>query len=76
MRAWQAIFAPKGTPKPIIDKLYESISLALKSPEVLNKLNTMGVEPSGMPPAEFAVFQQQEIDKWRKLIKDNDIKIQ
>ncbi len=76
IRAWQAVFAPKGTPQPIVDKLYQAISLALKSPDVLSKLNTMGVEPSGMPPAEFAVFQQQEIDKWRKLIKEADIKVQ
>lgn len=76
IRAWQAIFAPKGTPKPIVDKLYQAISEILKSPEVLEKLNTMGVEPSGMPPNEFALFQQQEIEKWRKLIKAADIKVQ
>lgn len=76
IRAWQAIFAPKGTPKPIVDKLYKAVHEVLNSPDVLAKLNTMGVEPSGMPPAEFAVFQQAEVDKWRKLIKVAGIKVQ
>ncbi|PLC50683.1 MFS transporter [Pollutimonas subterranea] len=76
IRSWQAIFAPKGTPKPIVDKLYQAISEVLKTPEVLKRLETMGVEPSGMPPAEFADFQQQEIEKWRKVIKAAGIKVQ
>jgi len=76
IRSWQAIFAPKGTPKPIVDKLYQAISEVLKTPEVLKRLETMGVEPSGMPPAEFADFQQREIEKWRKVIKAADIKVQ
>ncbi len=76
IRSWQAIFAPKGTPKPIVDKLYQAISEVLNTPEVLKRLETMGVEPSGMPPAEFADFQQREIEKWRKVIKAADIKVQ
>lgn len=76
MRSWQAIFAPAGVPDPIIDKLYQTISEILKSPAVLEQLNTMGVEPSGMPPAEFAQFQQKEIDRWRKVIKAAGVSIQ
>ncbi|MFA4912425.1 MAG: tripartite tricarboxylate transporter substrate binding protein [Alcaligenaceae bacterium] len=76
MRSWQAIFAPAGVPEPIVQKLYQAINEILKSPAVLEQLNTMGVEPSGMPPAEFAVFQQQEIDRWRKVIKAAGVSIQ
>ena len=76
IQAWQAIFAPKGTPKPIIDKLYGAIREVLDSPEVQEKLNTMGVEPSGMPPAEFAAFQKEEIAKWRQLIEAAGVKVQ
>jgi tripartite-type tricarboxylate transporter receptor subunit TctC len=76
MRSWQAVFAPKGVPKPIIDKLYAEIADILKSPDVLQQLQTMGVEPSGMPPAEFAAFQEKEITRWRQVIKDADIKVQ
>lgn len=76
IRSWQAIFAPKGTPQPVIDKLYTAIREVLNSPEVLERLNTMGVEPSGMPPAEFAAFQKQEITKWRELIEAAGVKPQ
>ncbi len=76
MRAWQAIFAPKGTPKPIIDKLYSEIKAILATPQVREKLDTMGVEPSGMPPDEFAAFQKQEVEKWRTVIQKANIKVQ
>ncbi len=76
MRAWQAIFAPKGTPAPIVEKLYANIKEILDSPAVKQKLATMGVEPSGMPPAAFASFQKQEIEKWRAVIKNANIKVQ
>ncbi len=76
MRAWQAIFAPKGTPKPIIEKLYSEIKAILDTPQVREKLDTMGVEPSGMPPDEFAAFQKQEVEKWRTVIRNANIKIQ
>lgn len=76
MRAWQAVFAPKGTPQPIVDKLYRSIRQALNSPDMLARLNTMGVQPSGMPPQEFAAFQKQEVEKWRALIKQANIQPQ
>lgn len=76
MRSWQAIFAPKGTPDPIVEKLYSHIKAILDTPQISKKLATMGVEPSGMPPAEFADFQKQEIEKWRTVIKSANIKIQ
>jgi len=76
MRSWQAIFAPKGTPGPIVEKLYSNIKAVLDNPQIRQKLDTMGVEPSGMPPAEFAEFQKQEIEKWRDVIKRANIRIQ
>ncbi|AHG62885.1 Bug family tripartite tricarboxylate transporter substrate binding protein [Advenella mimigardefordensis] len=76
MRSWQAIFAPKGTPEPIVEKLYSNIKAILDQPHIQQKLDTMGVEPSGMPPAEFAAFQKEEIEKWRAVIKRANIKVQ
>jgi tripartite-type tricarboxylate transporter receptor subunit TctC len=76
MQSWQAIFLPKGTPQPIVDKLYKAVHEILQAPDVVKQLNIMGVEPSGMPPAEFAAFQLKEIAKWRKVIKDGNIRIE
>ena len=48
--SWQAVFAPAGTPKPIIDRLYSEISKILQLPDVQKRLSDMGLDLSGMPP--------------------------
>ena len=73
--SWQAIFAPAGTPKPIVDRLHAEIAKILKDPEVQERLAKLGLDPSGMTPAELAAFQKVEIDKWAKVIKAANIKI-
>jgi tripartite-type tricarboxylate transporter receptor subunit TctC len=73
---WWGIFAPAGTPKPIVDKLYKAIQLALQSPEMLKEFELEGAAPVTMTPAEFADFVKVEIDKWAKVVKAGDIKAQ
>jgi tripartite-type tricarboxylate transporter receptor subunit TctC len=73
--SWQAIFAPAGTPKPIVDRLHAELAKILKDPEVQDRLAKLGLDPSGMTPAELAAFQKTEIDKWAKVIKAANIKI-
>ena len=73
--SWQAVFAPAGTPKPIVDRLYAEISRILKEPDTQERLAKLGLDPSGMPPAELAAFQKSEIEKWAKVIKAANIKI-
>jgi tripartite-type tricarboxylate transporter receptor subunit TctC len=68
IQSWQGVFAIKGTPKPIVDTLYKDIAEILKAPDVVKQLHSMGVEPSGITPAEFAAFQKKEIDKWHQVI--------
>lgn len=73
MQSWQGIFAPAGTPQPIVDKLAQAIHASIQSPAVQARLRTLGVEPSGEGPAAFARFQASEIEKWGKVIKDAGI---
>ena len=73
--SWQAVFAPAGTPKPIVDRLYAEIARILKEPDVQERLAKLGLDPSGMPPAELAAFQKAEIEKWAKVIKAANIRI-
>ena len=73
--SWQAVFAPAGTPKPIVDRLHAEIAKILKEPDVQERLAKLGLDPSGMAPAELAAFQKAEIDKWAKVIKAANIKI-
>lgn len=73
MQSWQGIFAPAGTPAPIVDRLAREIAAAVQTPEVSAKLSTLGVAPDGRGSAEFSEFQRSEIDKWGKVIKDAGI---
>ncbi len=73
--SWQAIFAPAGVPQPIVDRLSTEMIKAIKDPEIRDKLVAQGIDPSGMTPAELAAFQKAEIDKWARVIKTGNIKI-
>ena len=66
--AWFAFIAPKGTPKPIVDKLNHAIVAALNDPEIKHKLNEIGAEPTPMTPAEFKAFISSEVARWRDII--------
>jgi tripartite-type tricarboxylate transporter receptor subunit TctC len=71
---WYGVFAPRGTPKPIVAKLHDTIARALQTPEMKEKLLAQGAEPSGNPPEQFAAFLKSEIAKWGKVIKDSGAK--
>ncbi|XQU73890.1 Tripartite tricarboxylate transporter substrate binding protein [Cupriavidus sp. H18C2] len=56
--SWQAIFAPAGTPRPVVDKLSTEIGKIIRQPDVRAKLASMGVEPSGAAPPNSAVSRK------------------
>jgi tripartite-type tricarboxylate transporter receptor subunit TctC len=67
--AWSGLFAPKGTPKPVVDKLAAETRRILALPEVRERLAGLGAEPVGSTPAEFAAHVQREIAKWAQVVK-------
>jgi len=70
MSSWQAIYAPKGTPKPIVQKLSTEIAKALKQPDVQAKLHgQLGMEIVGGSPEELAALMAKEIPRWAALVK-------
>lgn len=73
--SWQAVFAPAGTPEPIVQKLYKNMHAALQQPDVQEKLRSLGLTLSGAGPDELAAFQKAEVDKWAKVAKDANITI-
>jgi len=72
---FNGIFAPKATPRPVIDKLSAAIRLALAKQEVIDQLATLGSTASGSTPEEFAKFLVQESDKWTDVMKQANIKV-
>ena len=71
--SWQAIFAPAGTPAPIVQRLATDIAKIIQQPDMKSRLLGQGVEPSGAGPAELGAFQKAEVQKWALLIKSAHI---
>jgi tripartite-type tricarboxylate transporter receptor subunit TctC len=74
---WAAIFAPKGTPKDIVDKLNAAAVRTLADPAVRQKLEAQGFEiptPEQLAPAALAAYQKAEIEKWWPVVKAAGIK--
>jgi tripartite-type tricarboxylate transporter receptor subunit TctC len=71
---WYALFAPAGTPKEIVAKLYGEIARAVAHAETRERLLAMGLDPVGMPPDEFTAYVKTETDKWGKLVREAGIR--
>ncbi|HZP78015.1 MAG TPA: tripartite tricarboxylate transporter substrate binding protein [Pseudolabrys sp.] len=70
---WQGFFAPRGTPKPIIERLNKEINAVLDQADVRARLSAAGAEIVHMSSAEFAGFVQNESAKYLKIIKDTGV---
>jgi tripartite-type tricarboxylate transporter receptor subunit TctC len=70
MSSWQAVYAPKGTPRAIVQKLSAEIRKILALPDVKDKLgNQLGMEIVGSTPEELAAHMAREIPRWAELVK-------
>lgn len=70
MQSWQGVFAPAGTPTPIVERLGKEIAAIVASPDTQERLRNLGVEPDGRTAEPFAAFQRAEIAKWEKVIRE------
>lgn len=76
---WNGLWAPKGTPKAVIDKINAAAVAALKDPAVRKRMEELGQDlPTieEMTPAAFAAFQKAEFAKWKPIIEAAGVKIE
>ncbi len=73
--AWDALFAPRGTPPEITQKFAQHVQQALQQPELRRKLLETGVEPLYLGPAQLDAFVKDERQKWGATIKAAEIRI-
>jgi hypothetical protein len=73
-QAYWGILGPAGIPAPIVSRMNTELAKALKIPAVQERLSQMGVVITSTSPAEFDRFIRKEVDKWGKVVKDNNIK--
>ena len=74
VNGWYALYAPAKTPAPIVEKLSAELQKVLLMPEVIEKLRGVGVTPGTGKADELAKYAPAELEKYRKLIKDANIK--
>ena len=72
---WYALWAPKGTPKEVIDRLYTETTKALNSPEMKQVWLQNGSETPAFTPDQFATFQHAEIKRWAEVVQRSGAKI-
>ena len=73
--AWQMLLVAGGTPKPIVDKIQQEVAKALKSPDVAERLQKLGITSSGISTAETDAFLRAEMLKWGDVVKKTGAKI-
>jgi len=73
---WFGLFAPAGTPAPILARLHSETVVALKSPEMQKRLAADGTEAVGNTSAEFTAQIKSELDKWSKVARAANTKAQ
>ena len=71
---WWGLFAPAGTPKAIVDRLYKELAVILNSAEIKKVFEDQGAEMELMGSTEFGKFIEEETAKWGKVIKEGNIK--
>ncbi len=76
VRTWYGIFAPSGTPKPIIDKMSTEIARILALPDVVEQLVSLGLEPFISTPEQFATLIKADMDRYARIVKDAKIKLE
>ncbi len=73
--AWVGSFAPKGTPRAIVDRLNAELGKAVKDPDVASKLGAQTLDPMHMTPEQFAQRLKSDYDKYGKLIREVGAKV-
>jgi len=71
---WNAISAPPGTPKAIVDKINADVTAAQKSPEVIEHFKKLNVDVKPRTPAEAAAFVKEETERWTAVVREAGVK--
>jgi len=71
---WYAAYAPAKTPKETVERLSNAIVAAIKAPDVRDKLEALGMEPTGLGAADLADIHRKDFEKWGPVIKASGFK--
>jgi tripartite-type tricarboxylate transporter receptor subunit TctC len=69
--SWFGVFAPRGTPEPVIAQLNKTVNEILAMPSIEKQMIAQGADPVGGTPAEFGQFVQREYEKWKLVVRES-----
>jgi tripartite-type tricarboxylate transporter receptor subunit TctC len=69
------LIAPAGTPREVIDKLNAAVQKVIAQPAVREKLASIGAQPTGGSPEDFANYIREDFSKWTRIVRDNHVKV-
>ena len=72
---WYGVLAPAGTPPVILDRLHHEIVRAIANPKVAQQFTSLDTDAVAGPPQEFSALIKSEIEKWAKVIKVANIRL-
>ncbi|MDQ3446634.1 MAG: tripartite tricarboxylate transporter substrate binding protein [Pseudomonadota bacterium] len=72
--SWQAVFAPAGTPAPIVERLYTEIARILKMPDIQKRLTDLGLNISETTPAQLTALIKSDVPRLGKIVKESGAK--
>ena len=75
VNSWTGVLAPRGTPRPIVDRLQREIAAVLADPEVRERYAVLGIEPSGNTPDEYAAQIRADLAQWGPIARRANIRI-
>jgi tripartite-type tricarboxylate transporter receptor subunit TctC len=73
---WLVVLTPAGTPKATVDLLNSQVAKILALPDVKERLQTIGFDPASSTPDGAAAHMKAETDKWTKVVRDANLKIE
>lgn len=73
---WHGMVAPHGTPRAIIERLHREIVKVVQRPDVASRLEQDGTDPVASSPQEFAAFLRAERDRWTRVVKSANIRVE
>jgi tripartite-type tricarboxylate transporter receptor subunit TctC len=73
--SWQGVVAPAGTPRDIVNRVYQELSAMLKAADTREKLLAQGAFASGMTPEDFSRFVRAEVEKWIKVGRAANVRV-
>lgn len=73
---WWGVFAAGGTPPALTARLQQHLAAAIQSPDVLERLRSQGIDPVASSPEAFESFYKAEVEKWAKVVKEAQVKVE